>query len=343
MEKIKKMLKDLCPMVSVSGHEYRSCGKLIEKYKTYFDESYSDNFGNCVFVKKSGKPNAKKLMIDTHFDEVGMFVTSIEDGGFIHITNVGGLDGRIFPAAEVTIYGKKEIYGVVASTPPHLQTKESSKSTPKIENILIDTGYAKEELEKIVTPGDPIRLKGDYCEIANDYVLSRALDNKSCVAAALYALMNAGDILYDVYLIVSAQEETGKGGCRFAAAEIKPDIAIIADVNFAKCDGVSEFQSIKCEEGASVDISSLTDRKVTRSVIKMLENKGIKHQVICEPDSTGTNNELVLISGEGIKTLVLSIPLMAMHTTSEAVSVKDVKSLAEVFGAIFTTELTEER
>lgn len=340
MEKTKEILKDLCSMVSVSGYEHRSAKALAEKYGDYFDNSYVDKFGNCVFVKKSEKENAPKLLVDAHFDEVGMLVSSIEEDGFLHISGVGGLDTRIFPAAEVTVYGKKEIYGVIASTPPHLQSEKTSKATPKTDSIIIDTGYTKEELSAIVRVGDPVRLKGDFKELANGYVLSRALDDKACVCAALISLMNAdkSKLAYDVYLTVSAQEETGRCGASFVASDIKPDLAVIIDVNFARCENVTEFESIECGGGAGIDISALTDRRLTKEIMKIAEQNGIEYQTICEPDSTGTNNELVMISGTGVRTAVMSIPLMAMHTTSEAVCVKDVESLADILRAIYVTK-----
>lgn len=340
MEQTRDILKDLCASVSVSGYEYLSAKTLVGKYEGYFDKSYVDKFGNCVFVMKSGSENAPKLLIDAHFDEVGMLVSSIEDGGFLHVSGVGGLDTRIFPAAEVTVYGKKEVYGVVASTPPHLQTEKTSKSTPKIDDIIIDTGYTKEELSKLIRVGDPVRLKGDFKEIANGYVLSRTLDDKACVCAALISLLNADrkKLAYDVYLAISAQEETGRCGASFVATDIKPDLAVIIDVNFARCGNISEFESIKCGDGAGIDISALTDRYLTKKIMKIASENNIAYQTICEPDSTGTNNELVMISGTGVRTAVMSIPLMAMHTTSEAVCIKDIESLADILRAIYVTK-----
>ena len=82
MEKTKEILKDLCSMVSVSGYEHRSAKALAEKYGGYFDNSYVDKFGNCVFVKKSEKENAPKLLVDAHFDEVAHLARRNADGSF---------------------------------------------------------------------------------------------------------------------------------------------------------------------------------------------------------------------------------------------------------------------
>ena len=65
------------------------------------------------------------------------------------VTNIGGLDTRVLPATEVTVYGKEQIYGLVTSTPPHLR-KLGADSVPKIDELYVDTGYTKEELDTAV-------------------------------------------------------------------------------------------------------------------------------------------------------------------------------------------------
>ena len=45
-----------------------------------FDECYTDNIGNHIFVKKCGREGAPKILIDCHYDEIGMMVSSIKEG-----------------------------------------------------------------------------------------------------------------------------------------------------------------------------------------------------------------------------------------------------------------------
>lgn len=340
MQEIKQMLKELCSMPSVAGYEHMSAPVILEKYGKYFDKSYIDAFGSCVFFKKSAKENAQVMQIDAHFDEIGFMVTKIENGGFLRVCNIGGIDTRILPSSEVTIYGKKPIYGVICSTPPHLQSAASSKKAPKMEDILIDTGYSKEELEKIVSIGDVCEFKFEFVEAENNCVISKSLDDKACVCACLNALINIdpAKLNFDVYLTVSAEEETGKDGARLVSYDIKPDFAIITDVNFASGIGIKNSESIKLGKGASVDISALSDRNFSRNILKLAKEGGTPHQVICEPSSTGTNNELIMISGTGVKTAVMSIPLKSMHTSCEVVCLDDIKSLSDILTTILYAE-----
>ena len=335
MEGIKKTLKTLCAQMSVSGHEYRAENTVRALCDGIFDEIRRDPMGSFILVKKCGRENAPKLLIDAHLDTVGFMVTEIKDGGFLKIVNVGGLDTRVLPATEVSVYGKREIYGLITSTPPHLR-KAGSDKLPEIGDLFIDTGYSKEELEKIVTIGDAVGYRHVFTELLSNYVTTSGLDDKACVCGIIEAMKRAdkNKLCYDVYVTLSAQEETGKCGAARASFGIEPDIAIITDVNFARGDGSPDYETIECGKGASIDISSLCDKTLTRNVMKLLSEKSIRHQLICEPGATYTNNERVLISARGVRTLVLSVPLKNMHTPCETVDLEDIKSLGDILLAI---------
>ena len=339
MDGIKKTLYALCEQMSVSGYEYMAKDRINQLCDGIFDKIEMTPMGTFVLVKKCKRANAKRLLIDAHIDTVGMMVTDIKKGGFLSFVNVGGLDPRVLPATEVTVYGKDRVYGLITSTPPHLR-KFGADSVPKLEELYIDTGYSKEELEKIVTIGDVISYRFAFREMENDYVTTSGLDDKACVCAIIEAMRSvpAEKLCYDVYVTISAQEETGKNGSARAAFEINPDLAIITDVNFASGDGTPDYECMKSGEGAGVDASALTDKDLTRGIIKHLNSLGIKHQIICEPGRTYTNNEGLLTSGYGTRTAVLSVPLRNMHTPSETVNLKDILSLKEILEAIVCKE-----
>ena len=52
-------------------------------------------------------------MLDVHFDEIGFIVKSITDDGFIKVDKCGGIDERMLLASEVSVWGKKEVMGVI--------------------------------------------------------------------------------------------------------------------------------------------------------------------------------------------------------------------------------------
>lgn len=342
MEKIKQRLEALCKIPTVSGHESlyfdQILNTLTEEEKNSLDEIKNDSFGNLILVKKSSKENAPTLMLDAHLDVIGFMVTEVCDGGFLKVVSVGGIDTRVLPATHVYINGKERIFGVITSTPPHLRKGESS--VPDVEDLMVDTGYSKEKLEEIVSIGDTISFSPMYTSLLNNYVSATGLDDKSCACAILDFITSVDkkDLEYNVYGVLSAQEETGKWGPARVAFDLDPDVAIITDVNFAKQKGVADDESIECGKGPSVDISSLCNRKLTKNLIKLFKDNELDFQIICEPGRTGTNNDAVSISGQGIRTAVLSVPLKAMHTPSEVVKLDDIKTLSRAFTLIATSK-----
>ena len=113
---LKELMLSLCSLMSISGHEWKSHGKLKELVGDSFDEIKEDAVGNITLIRRCGKENAAKIMIDAHFDEIGMIVTEIHEGGFLSVTSIGGLDEAILQASDVIIYGKETLRGVIAST-----------------------------------------------------------------------------------------------------------------------------------------------------------------------------------------------------------------------------------
>ena len=100
---LKELIISLSSLMSVTGNESYSADKLKSLIGDVFDECYTDKIGNHIFVKKCGRENAPKIMIDCHFDEIGMIVSDVCEGGFLKIANIGGVDAKILQSAEVTV------------------------------------------------------------------------------------------------------------------------------------------------------------------------------------------------------------------------------------------------
>ena len=150
-EEIKKLYRMLAEIPAVSGKEECYAEKMrqtVLMYTDFFDKSEILAGGGLLFTHSCGVPNARKLLIDAHFDTVGFIVSEILDGGFVRVEAVGGIDRRLLFASEAEIYGRKTIKGVFVSTPPHLskKDKDAEKKLPPLSEMFIDTGYTKEEL-----------------------------------------------------------------------------------------------------------------------------------------------------------------------------------------------------
>ncbi len=341
MIETKELIGQLCDIMSVTGYEHRGAEEIKAILSPLFDEVYEAVGGTYVAVKRCGRENAPRLMIDAHFDEIGMVITDIHEGGYLSFSHMGGLDRRVMPAAEVYVYGKERIYGVICSKPPHLQAPGEYKKLPELSDMLIDTGYSKEELEKIVAIGDGAGFCEKTAELLGNRICGRSMDNKCCCAAAILGAVKAKreEMVCDVYVTLSSREEESMaGGCVMAAYDIKPDLAIVTDVTFARFPGVDAYESAKMGEGAAVSLSAVTDRALTLRLTELADGAGLKLQRTVDATNTGTNATALCLCGDGIPTAVVSVPLSGMHTYNEIIDISDVETAAELFALAICDE-----
>ena len=338
MENIKKTLLSLNEIMTVSGFETREKEKLYSFISRYGD-ARADRLGNYIVEKRSRKENAPLLLIDAHIDEIGMTVTKIHEGGFLSVTQIGGLDAHVMQSAEVEIFGEEVIYGVIGSTPPHLSGRDGKLK--KVEELLIDTGIEKQRLEKLVPIGSPVRFRERMYELENDIVCGKSLDNKVCCACALEALSRVcrENMQFDVAVLLSLREEAGAyAGARVGAQNLRPDIAISLDVNFAEAPETSPAESAKRGEGHTVSLSAVTSRRLTKEIIGISKYSRIPYRVIAEPNNVGMNANVIGLTGEGIPCADLGIPLGSMHTPAETVSLRDCEGLCRLLVAVMENE-----
>lgn len=339
---LKKLLTEIPAIMSITGYTMQGGDKLRALIGHIFDESFTDAVGNHVFVRRCGRDNAPKILIDTHFDEVGMMVTGVHEGGFVSIANVGGLDMRIMQAAEVTIYADgREIYGVVVSTPPHLTKAGEAKKLKEITELYIDTGYSKEELEKYVHLGTPVGFRAIYRELLNNKISGKAFDCKACGACAADAVANTPreELAGDVYVVFSNFEETGArgGGAANAVYSVDPDYAMVADVTHAVMPGDSNKEP-KMGEGISITLSPITNRRLCNMLISAAKEKEMKVQREIITRHTGTNTMDVNLVRGGVPTVDVGLPLKNMHTYNEIVCVDDAQSLSDLMKIFITSK-----
>ena len=329
-DKIKQAIFSLCSVMSVSGFEKRATSFIERAYKDSFDEISCDAVGNHLLIKKCGREGAPKVIIDAHMDEVGMIVTEITDGGFLRIAPLGGLDVSIMQAADVIIYGRETLRGVIVSTPPHLKKDDK---LPEPSELLVDTGLDKKALEELVDIGTPVGFAPVYGEMLNGRLVGKSFDDKACAAIAIYAVANTPreQLAADVYVLLSATEETNRlGGVSAAVFATEPDYAMVIDVNLARVPDTKDFETVEMDKGISISHSAATHRGLTLATEELCRVKDIAYVPVAAPSSTGTNAATVNLVGLGVPVVDVGLPLACMHTYNEVISMTDVCSLASL-------------
>ncbi len=365
------LIFELCGMMSVSGFTGRSVQKLAGSpmLRENFDEIRIDPVGNLVLVRRAGGENRVKILIDTHFDEIGFLVREVCNGGFLRFTTIGGVDPAVLQASDVKIYGDRVYDGVIISTPPHLRSGASDKM-PTAEDLLIDTGMdlPAEELRKKIPEGTPVGFAPQYDVLGSNAdedgavsvffpeaentgknpdgtpgvgdethiyhrISGKSFDNKACAAAVIAAVSRIPreELAGDVYLLLSNYEETSHiGGATGGAYAIDPDYAMVIDVNLAKVPDAPTWETVGFEAGISLSLSAATHRGLTAMTAELCRENEIPYTAAAVPDSTGTDATGVMLVRCGIPTVDVGLPLKNMHTPCEVISMKDVESLCHL-------------
>lgn len=328
-------IKKLTNAYGVSGDEVRISKIAAELMAPYCDRVEIDDFGNVLGYRDCGIPGAKTVMLDAHIDQIGFLITEVTDEGFLRFTTVGGVDQRMLLGSELTVLTKKgPILGIVAAIPPHLQKAGDNKKSVPIPEMVVDIGMTGEQAKKVVRVGDYMAFANDALELQGDALCGKAFDDRACLVCLLHAmeLLQGKPLAVNVVVSASTKEETGFQGGISAGFKVQPDYAIAVDVTHARTGDAPQV-IVKLGDGPNVDMGSNSNPKFAKRVIEVARAKQIPHIVTSCPAGSGTNAWPIQLQGQGVTTLVVSLPLKYMHSPVEMLRMSDVKNVGKLLAA----------
>lgn len=335
-----ELFEKVCQTPGAPGYEQKIRKLIIDEVSSLVDEVETDNMGNIYAIKK-GKTD-KKVMVGAHMDEIGFIVTHIDENGFIRFHTLGGFDPKTLTAQRVIIHGKKDIVGVMAAKPIHVMTPEERKKNPKTTDFFIDTGLPKEEVEKIITIGNPITRERSFIEMG-ECVNSKSIDNRVSVFILIETLRNLQntEVPYDIYGVFTVQEEVGLRGANVAALNIKPDFGFGLDTTIAfDLPGAAPHEKVTTlGEGTAIkimDASTISDYRM----VEFMKQTAQKHQIKWQPEiltAGGTDTAGIQRMTEGGSIAgAVSIPTRHMHQVIEMAHKEDIESSIDLLSCCIT-------
>lgn len=340
---LKEHLKQLLSAPGPSGYEFQAHEVIAEAWKPFVDEIKVTNLGSLTGIKRGEGPEPRpKVLIAAHMDAIGLMVSSINQG-FLHITQLGGVDPRILPGQLVTVHGRKELPGMVVMPPAFLLPEAAGTGPIGLPYLLVDTGLRPEEVNKLVRVGDVITFAQPPIELSGDTMAGHTLDNRVSVAALTVCLeiLSKRKFDWDVIADATAQEEVGGFGAQTDAVAYRPDLAIVIDVTFASGPGGSGFRDFKLGKGITITWGSCDHPALTEVMFKLAEDLDIPFQKDLAPRGSGTDAYVIQVAESGVPVVELGIPLRYMHTPVEMVSLKDIRRAGRLM-AEFVAQLTPE-
>lgn len=346
MTDILPFLKSLISVSGLSGYETPVAHLIEQKWRPLVDEISVSRVGSLHGLKKgTGKEPRPSLMIATHMDAIGMRVSGIVDG-FLRITNVGGIDVRVLPGAEVTVHASgsnEELPAVVVMPPARFLPESAGNGALGIEHLLVDTGLLPRDVERKVRVGDLVSFANEPFELAGDVISGHSVDNRASVAALTVCLeeLQNKPHTWDVWAVATVQEEITYLGAYSSAFELRPQIAIVLDGAFGKGPGANDWQTFPMGKGVGLGIGANMHPFLHSKLKELADRLEIPWFLDVMPTHSGTDAFAIQITAEGIPTALLEFPIRYMHTPVEAVMLKDIQRAGRLL-AEFVTSLRED-
>lgn len=319
-------LEKVLSVSGLSNHEAPAREIIAEAWKPLCDEMQVSRLGSLHALRRGSGPEPRpRLLMMAHMDAIGLMVTGIKDG-FLRFTQVGGVDPRILPGQMVTVHGREDLPAMVVQPAVRLLPPGFAAKPVSMEHLLIDTGLLPADVARLVRVGDLVSFAQPPVQLGKSAISGHTLDNRASVAAVTVCLdeLQKRKHVWDVWAVASVSEEETLGGAFTSAFELRPDLAIVIDVTFAKGPGANEFNTYPLGKGVALGWGANVHPALHTSFKELAETLEIPIHMELMPRMSGTDAMGVQVAAEGIPCMVLGIPLRYMHTPVETVGIKDI-------------------
>ena len=334
------LLRRLCETSGVPGHEDRVRDLIITETEGLFDAVTTDPMGSLLCRRDAAKPDAPKIMLLCHMDEIGFLVSHISDKGFLYLQPVGGFDPRnLFSRRVLVCTDQGDFKGVMnpGGKPVHIASNEDRKKIPEIGDFFVDLGMG-EKARDVIKVGDMVVMDEPFLEMG-DKLVSKALDNRIACWLGIETMRALGDKGRgaELHLVFTTQEEVGLRGARTSAYAIKPDIGIGIDTTLA-CDtpGVPD-KDATTQQGKGFglhvgDSSFIADKALVREI----EALAVKHQIPHQRTmlaAGGQDGAAAQQAASGARAVGIVVGTRYIHTVTEMIDKTDLQAALDILVA----------
>ncbi len=353
-----ELLRRLCETPGIPGREERVRDLIRREVSGLFDEMEEDGMGSLICRRgprgaggkplKSGKAAPTRVMLACHMDEIGFYVSYIDDAGFIRLNAAGGFDTRNLFSRRVLVCTKRDgdLVGVMnpGGRPVHIATEEDKKKIPEVKEFIVDLGLPAAQVKKKITVGDMVVLHEPFVMVGEKAV-SKAMDNRVACWLGIESVraLDAAKKPHaaEIYVAFTTQEEVGLRGARTAASKIRPDIGIGLDVTLS-CDtpGVPKEEAVSVQGNGAVlhvmDSSIISDFRLIDELEEIARKGRIKVQRSILPRG-GQDGAAIQQSLAGARAAGLTIGTRYIHTVTEMIDLNDLRAGRDLLAAWMPT------
>ncbi|MEM9229327.1 MAG: M20/M25/M40 family metallo-hydrolase [Pseudomonadota bacterium] len=335
-----ELLKSLCETPGVPGQEERVRELIKTEIDGLFDTVETDPMGSLLCRRNAAGPDAPRIMLLCHMDEIGFLVSHVSDKGFIYLQAVGGFDPRnLFSRRVLVCTDSGDLKGVMnpGGRPVHIASPEDRKKIPEVGEFFVDIGRG-EATSEVVKVGDMVVMDEPFLDMG-DKLVSKALDNRVACWLGIEAIRALGDAGRgaEIHVAFTSQEEVGLRGARTASFAVKPDIGIGIDTTLA-CDtpGVPE-QDRTTVQGAGFglhirDSSFIADKTLVTEFEALAKENEIPFQRTMLR-SGGQDGAAAQQAAAGARAVGIVVGTRYIHTVTEMIHKSDLEAARDILTA----------
>jgi putative aminopeptidase FrvX len=333
-------LYELLNTPSPTGFEVRGQRVWAKRCREFADSVESDAYGNAWATVKGTDPDAPRLMIEAHADEIGFIVKYISDEGFLRVDRIGGSDWANARGRRLTVFSDKgEILGIVGNTAIHIRDRKDGEKAPEVHELFVDIGAtsAAEVAEMGIRVGHPAVYADSAIPFGKNQIVGRALDNRIggfIISEVTRRLAEKEARPAATCLALNAvQEEIGGYGATMAAYHLKPDFCLVLDVTHATDSPDIKHQQhgkVTLGGGPSITHGTANHPLMIERLIELARAHGIPLQHESSSRFTGTDTDSIYHVRGGIPCALISLPLRYMHSIVEMADFGDVEKVIQL-------------
>lgn len=329
------LVKKIVKAPAISGREDAVADIIRAQMEPLCDEITRDKLGNLICLKRGSAPDGerRKIMLAAHMDEIGFFVTFIEDNGFIRLTTIGGIN--FVAAAYTTVVFGNGTRGVLV---PETGTAAGSLTFDK---FYVDIGAKdKKDAERKVKIGDYFVVEPTVTRLMGKRIAGRPMDDRIGCVVMIETARRVSAPRDDVYYVFTVQEEVGCRGAKTSAFAIAPDVAIAYDVTGTGDTIGAKPMAVKVGGGAAIklkDSSVICSPDLVAALTATAKAGKIPHQLEILPYG-GTDTSSMQMAGSGCAAGCISIPTRYIHSGVEMIDLGDVEACIALTAAYLERE-----
>lgn len=339
------LLRQLCETPGVPGHEERVRNLITGEIDGLFDEVTVDPMGSLLCRRDAATPDAPKIMLLCHMDEIGFLVSHINDKGYLFLQPVGGFDPRNLFSRRVRVCTDDgDFLGVMnpGGKPVHIASPEDRKKVPELGEFFVDLGMG-DAAKDVVKVGDYVVMEEPFIEIG-DKVVSKALDNRIACWLGVEVMKALGDKgrAAEIHVVFTCQEEVGLRGARTSSHRIQPDIGIGIDTTLA-CDtpGIPE-KDATTQQGRGFglhvrDSSFIADKALVREIEALALKHDIPHQRTMLA-AGGQDGAAAQQAASGARAVGVVVGTRYIHTVTEMIHKTDLQAALDILVAYLAAQ-----